>query len=158
MLCGRGVSLLYVSLRQIDDTNRDACVALSVTGAQTKLIAPNSKSLAWADTNLRCMPLGIYADGEMVGFAMYEPRGNNVFSVHRFMIDNRHQHKGIGLQAMQLVMERISSLGGKTIYLSFRPENVAAKRLYEKLGFDFHKEEPDGELVYCFGSVRDFAT
>ena len=104
------------------------------------------------------MPLGIYADGEMVGFAMYEPRGNNVFSVHRFMIDNRHQRKGIGLRAMQLVMERISSLGGKTIYLSFRPENVAAKRLYEKLGLDFHEEEPDGELIYRFGSVRGFAT
>ena len=95
---------MYVSLRPIDDTNRDACVVLSVTEAQTKLIAPNSKSLAWADTNPRCVPLGIYADGEMVGFAMYEPRGNNVFSVHRFMIDNRHQRKGIGLQAPSVLI------------------------------------------------------
>jgi diamine N-acetyltransferase len=144
-------------LQPIDDTNRDVCVALSVTKAQTKLIAPNSKSLAGADANPRCVPLGIITDGEMVGFVMYEPRGNEVFSIHRFMIDRRHQRKGIGLQAMQLVMERISSLGGETIYLSFRPENVAAKQLYERLGFTFHEEEPDGELVYRFGSVRDFA-
>ena len=149
---------MYVLLRPIDETNRDACVALSVTETQTKMIAPNSTSMAWADTNPLCVPLGIYFDGEMVGFAMYEPRGNNVFSVHRFMIDMRHHRKGIGLRAMQLVMERISTLGGKTIYLSFRPENVAAKRLFEKLGFDFHGEEPDGELVYRFGLARDFAT
>jgi diamine N-acetyltransferase len=142
----------------IGDADRDACVALSVAETQEKLIAPNLRSLAWADTNTRCVPLGIYADGEMVGFAMYEPRGNDVFSVHRFMIDNRQQRKGIGLRAMQLVMERISSLGGKTIYLSFRPENVAAQRLYEKLGFDFHEQEPDGELVYRFGSVREVPT
>lgn len=147
-----------ISLRPIDDTNRHECVALSVTEAQDKLIAPNSKSLAWADINTRCVPLAVYADGKMVGFAMYEPRGNDVFSVHRFMIDCRHQRNGIGLNAMQLVMGTISSLGGKTIYLSFRPDNIAAKRLYEKLGFDFHEEEPDGELVYRFGSVREIAT
>ena len=33
-----------VSLRPIDDTNRDACAALTVTELQAKLIAPNSSS------------------------------------------------------------------------------------------------------------------
>lgn len=149
---------MYVSLQPIDNTNREACVALSVTEAQTQLIAPNSHSLAWADTAPQCVPMGIYRDGELVGFVMYESRGNDVFSVHRFMIDQHHQRKGIGLRAMQLVMERIWALGGKTIYLSFRPENIAAKRLYEKLDFAFHEEEPDGELISRFGSVRDFTT
>ena len=148
---------MNVSLRPIDDTNREACVALSVTEAQAKLIAPNSKSLAWADANPRCVPLGIYSDGEMVGFAMYELRGNEVCSLHRFMIDIRHQRKGTGLRATQLVLDKISSLGVKTIYLSFRPENVAAKGLYEKLGFDYQEEEPDGELIYRFGPARNIA-
>jgi diamine N-acetyltransferase len=89
---------------------------------------------------------------------MYEPRGNDVFSVHRLMIDAKHQRKGIGFRAMQLVMDQIWSSGGKTIYLSFRPENFAAKHLYEKLAFEFYEEEADGELIYRFGEVRGLAT
>ena len=100
----------------------------------------------------------IYANDDLVGFTMYEPRGNDVFSVHRFMIDKRYQRQGTGFRAMQLVMKSISSRGGKTIYLSFRSDNVCAKRLYDKLGFTFHEEEPDGELIYRFGAARAFAT
>jgi diamine N-acetyltransferase len=89
---------------------------------------------------------------------MFEPRGNDVFSVHRFMIEAGCQRQGIGLRAMQLLMEKIWTLGGKTIYLSFRPENIGAKKLYEKLGFQFHEVEPDGEIIYRFGDVREFET
>lgn len=45
-----------------------------------------------------------------------------------------------------------------TIYLSIRPQNAAAKGLYEKLGFEFHEEETGGELLYRFGPVRDVDT
>lgn len=100
-----------VTLRPIDAENRASCLALSVSEEQTGLIASNAKSLEWVDRNPKCVPVGIYVDDEMVGFAMYEPRGNDVFSVHRFMVDQRHQRKGIGLQAMWLVMEQIVSLG-----------------------------------------------
>ena len=51
----------------------------------------------------------------MVGFAMYEPRGNGVFSVHRLMIDAAHQNQGIGSWSMRLVMDTIVGLGGETI-------------------------------------------
>jgi diamine N-acetyltransferase len=147
-----------VSLRSIDETNRPKCIALHVTQAQEKLIAPNWKSLEWADANSRCVPLAIFADDELVGFAMFEPRGNDVFSVHRFMIDASHQRQGIGSRAMQLLMEKIWALGGKTIYLSFRPENIGAKSLYEKLGFRLHEVESNGEIIYRFGDIRQFNT
>ena len=137
-----------ISIQRIKDGDRDSCIALSVTEEQSNLISPNLSSLEEADENPQCVPLGIYADGEMVGFVMYEPRGNDIFSIHRFMIDARHQRKGIGYRAMQLVIDLIKSQRSKTIYLSFRPENYAAKCLYEKLGFVFHEKETDGELVY----------
>ena len=94
----------------------------------------------------------------MVGFAMYEPRGNGVFSVHRLMIDAAHQNQGIGSWSMRLVMDTIVGLGGETIYLSFQPKNIEAKRLFEKFGFVFHEREPDGEVVYRFGPARDIET
>jgi diamine N-acetyltransferase len=146
---------LHVELRPIDAANRDACLALSVSEAQAGLIAANARSLAWADANPACVPLGVYADGTIVGFALFEPRGNEVFSIHRFMIDERYQRRGIGVRAMQVLMDRIAGLGGKTLYLSFRPENTTAKRFYELLGFEYHATEPDGELIYRWGKLRE---
>lgn len=86
---------------------------------------------------------------------MYEPRGSTVFSLHRFMIDAVHQRQGLGLAAMRLIMQRMFAQGAETIYLSFRPENEGARALYEKLGYVFHMEEPDGEVVYRHGPARD---
>ena len=137
-----------ISLRPIDDTNRDACAALTVTEPQAKLIASNSRSLKWASASPQCVPLGIYADGMLVGFAMYEPRGNAVFSAHRFMIDATHQRNGVGRRAMQLLVGSIWQLGGNMVYLSFRPENRGARLFFEQMGFVFHENEPDGEVVY----------
>lgn len=125
---------------------------------QSPLIAPNSNSLAWADLNPRCDPMGVYRDDQMIGFAMCEPRGNKVFSVHRLMIDQSFQRQGAGLLAMQLVMDKIFSPGAVTIYLGFRPENAAAKGLFEKLDYVFHIEEPDGEIVSRYGPERDIST
>jgi len=146
-----------VSLRPIDETNEEVCATLRVTEEQAGLIAPNAKSLEWAKTNPNCVPLAVYADDVMVGFVMYEPRGNGIFSIHRCMIDAKNQRQGFGRRAMELTIERIRQLGGITIYLSFRPENNAARRLYESLGFVKHEIEPDGEIVYRLGPVHDIA-
>jgi diamine N-acetyltransferase len=144
-----------VSLRPIDKTNEDVCAALRVTEDQTGLIAPNTKSLEWAKDNPNCVPLAVYADDVMIGFVMYEPRGNGVFSIHRCMIDAKYQRQGFGRRAMELTIEQIRELGGITIYLSFRPENNAARSLYEGLGFVQHAIEPDGETVYRLGPARE---
>lgn len=146
---------MKLTLCDIVESNREECLGLAVLPSQRSLVAPNSNSLAWAAASPSCVPLGILLDGSMVGFAMFEPRGPTVFSLHRFMIDAAHQQKGLGLASMRLVMGRMVDLGAKTIYLSFRPENHAAKALYEKLEFAFHVEEPDGEVVYRYGPPGD---
>lgn len=109
-----------ISLRPIDSANEAACAALRVSKAQEHLIASNAQSLLWAKKNDQCVPLGIYDGAVMVGFAMYESRGNRLFSLHQFMIDVHYQQRGFGRQAMKLLVEQIQQLGGKTIYLSFR--------------------------------------
>ena len=52
---------------------------------------------------------------------------------------------------MQLLIERLRSLGCITIYLSFRPENDAARSLFASLGFAEHEVESDGEVVFRLG-------
>lgn len=94
----------------------------------------------------------------MVEFAMFEARGATVFSLHRIMIEASHQGEGVGAAAMKLLFDRTSNLGAETIYLGFRPENATAKALFEKLGFVFHIEEPDGEIVYRLGAPKELGT
>jgi diamine N-acetyltransferase len=96
----------------------------------------NSKSLEWAQRNSAIVPQVIYEGETIVGFVMYEHRGNRVFSVHRLMVDEKSQRRGIGRRAMELVIEEIHRLEGVTIYSSTRPENDAAQKLLARLGFE----------------------
>ncbi len=145
-----------ISLQNIDDTNRPICLALGVGEDQTSLVASNSKSLEWARKNPANVPRAICEDETVVGFVMYEPRGDEVFSVHRLMVDRQWQGRGIGRRAMELVIEEIHRLGGITIYSSTRPENEIMRHLFVKLGFEQHEVEPDGEVVYRHGPPREF--
>jgi len=145
-----------IYLRNIDETNQEACIALRVREDQTPLVASNSRSLDWARRNPAIVPQVIYEGETVVGFLMYEPRGNGVFSVHRLMIDAQWQRRGIGRRAMELVIEEIRRLGGATIYSSTRPENEAAQYLLAEFGFEKHEVESDGEVVYRHGPPREF--
>jgi diamine N-acetyltransferase len=145
-----------IYLQNIDETNQEACVALRVHEDQVSLVASNSKSLEWARRNPAMVPQVICEGETVVGFLMYEPRGNRVFSVHRLMVDAQWQRRGIARRAMELVIEEIRRLDGVTIYSSTRPENEAAQCLLVDLGFEKHEVEPDGEVVYRHGPPRKF--
>ena len=140
-----------VALAPIDDSNKTACIALSVHTEQLPFVATNERSLAQASDNSKMNPLAILADGQMVGFAMWEARSPKIVSIHRVMIDRCYQRQGYARTAMQNLITQISHLGYATVYLSFKPENLAARHLYEGLGFVFQEKEADGELLYRRG-------
>jgi diamine N-acetyltransferase len=63
------------------------------------------------------------------------------------MIDQNHQEKGYGKQAIQLVINdiwKIKEDHHQTITLSYEPSNEHAKRIYEKMGF----VEIDGLILH----------
>lgn len=148
---------MNISFEPVDQHNHEACVALEVEPHQRRLIASNRRSLEQAATSRAAVPLLVLRDDEPVGFLMYEPRGDATVSLHRFMIDRRYQRQGIALRAMERLLERFRSEGFLTVYLSFRPENDAARSLYDRLGFVEHEIEPDGEVVYRLGPSRQIA-
>ena len=86
----------------------------------------------------------ILADGEAAGlafFGLWAERGN-VPLLCRYMIDVDRQGRGLGAQALPLVLEEMYSLyGRREICLTVEPENVRAIRLYERFGF-----RPTGEF------------
>ena len=93
----------------------------------------------------------ICADGRPVGFAffgLWEERGN-VPLLCRYMIDVDRQGRGLGAQALPLVVEEMYALyGTKDIYLTVEPGNTRAVRLYEGYGFRPTGEFDCTEAVY----------
>ena len=75
----------------------------------------------------------------MVGFALYGlDEVDNEYWIYRMMIDQKHQGKGYGKEAIKLVIDDVRTLKEDrhhTITLSYEPTNEHAKRVYEKMGF-----------------------
>jgi len=146
---------MQVSVEPVGPHNVQPCLRLEVAPEQRGLVASNERSLAQAAANADCVPLAVICNGQMAGFLMVEPRGKKVASIHRLMVDRGYQRRGIGRAAMRIVIERLQAEGYETIYLSFRPENAAARRLFDSLGFEEHEIEPDGEVVYRLGPAAN---
>ncbi len=93
----------------------------------------------------------VCSDGKPVGFAffgLWEERGN-VPLLCRYMIDVDCQGRGLGAQALPLVLGEMYTLyGPREIYLTVEPENVRAVRLYERFGFRPTGEFDCTEAVY----------
>ena len=135
---------MHISLRPVDDTNREAVLALSVREDQP-FVAPNDYSLKEADeTNAEhpgvARPFAIYADEQLVGFTMFafapEARDpDDRYWLWRFMIDRNEQGKGYGQAALREIIRYFKDNGADRLYLSTEPENERGLHIYHKAGF-----------------------
>ena len=74
----------------------------------------------------------------------------NNYTLWRLMIDENHQKKGYGKEAVRLALEFIRTWPcGKAEYcvLSYEPENSAAKKLYASFSFEETGEIAGGEAI-----------
>ena len=141
---GRGA---FVSLREIDDDNVRAVIDLNVADAQRAFVAPNAVSLAQAYATTMVWPRAVYADDAAVGFAMLsDDHERPRYYLWRFMIDRRHQGKGFGRAAMELVEEYVRSRpGGDRLFLSYVPAQGGPEGFYRSLGYEDTGREKGGE-------------
>lgn len=141
-------------------------VQLKVTPEQDErdFVASNSCSVIEAfaarEDGFTALPFGLYENGEAVGFLMIgygslgdedepEAAANN-YCIWRLMIDGRYQGRGLGAKAVEAALDYIRTWPcGKAEYcwLSFEPENTAAEKLYEKMGFRKNGEMDGDEAV-----------
>ena len=155
-----------IRLEKIDVKNVWDILELKVAESQKSFVASNSESIIDAyttvGTDCTAFPFGIYDDEEPVGFLMLgynvaamemicgeEPLDvvKNNYLLWRLMIDEKHQKKGYGREAMKLALEFVKTWPcGKAEYwvTSYEPENEVAKRLYESFGF-VENGEMDGD-------------
>ena len=128
---------MRVMIREISETNFVEAMRLEVTQEQKGFVATNAASIAQSKfhTFLECC--GIYADDVMVGFCAFgkNPDDGTAWIV-RLMVAAQFQGKGYGKSGLCALIEHVQQAYGCTsIYLDVGPDNVAARRLYEGVGF-----------------------
>ncbi len=134
-------------LKMITKDNWLKAIALKVREDQVIFVASNAVSLAQLNFLENFHAKGIYYGEEMVGFTLFGiDEDDHEYWIYRMMIDEKHQGKGYGKEAVKLVIEDIKNMKEdrhQTITLSYEPTNVHAKRVYEKMGFN----EIEGLLI-----------
>ena len=144
-----------VTLREITAETVRAVMTLSVTEYQSRFVAPNAWSLGQALFSREAWYRAIYLAEEPVGFVMLADQSlldpmpeNPEVEVWRFMIDVRHQHKGIGRAAMLQVIAHVRSKGiFQKLAISYVPGEGSPEPLYLSLGFKPTGEIAEGEVV-----------
>ena len=143
-----------VTLREITEHTVVAIVKLSVAESQQRFVAPNAVSLAQALFSKEAWYRAIYIGDEPVGFVMvYDeslrtppPEAPGV-GVWRFMVDERHQARGIGRRALALVIDHVRAKGVfASLELSYVPGPGCAEPFYRAMGFR-HTGRMDGDEV-----------
>jgi len=160
-----------MELIKIDLSNVWTITKLKVKENQKKFVASNSTSIIEAYATIQsgyiALPFGLFEDNQYVGFVMlgYGTNGdeddlkiaNNNYLIWRFMIDERFQGLGYGKKAMECVMRYIKTFpcgDAEVCWLSYEPENVDAKALYAKFGFE-ESGEMCGDEIVAVCSIKD---
>src|SRR3954452_24676914 len=149
-----------VSLRTIDDENRNAVVALAVTPDQDHFVAGVAESLDDARDTPGACPWyrAIYRDQTPVGFVMIS---DNVpperteymgpYFLWRLLIDSAWQHQGIGTAALDLVVKYVRSRPpAEILYTSVgqHPGPYSPEPFYLRYGFRATERFFDDERIF----------
>nr|WP_297526790.1 GNAT family N-acetyltransferase [uncultured Roseateles sp.] len=143
-----------VSLVPVTREIFDSVACLEVHEHQRDFLASNAYSIAEASFNDALRPRAILAGSEPVGFVMYvvpEPGDEEPgsYGIWRFMIAGADQGKGYGRAALDVVLREISlHADASKVFISCKPANETAKRLYAAFGFEeIGLEAGTGEMV-----------
>ena len=138
-----------VTLREINDENREAVLALRVNPSQEAFVTGVADSIDEAAATPHASPWhrAIYAGDRPVGFVMLSwnvtpaPGIRGPWYLWRLLIDERHQHRGYGRATLERVVELITAEGATELFTSYQPGEGEPGPFYAGFGF-----RPTGEL------------
>jgi histidinol dehydrogenase len=139
-------------VRPVTDANVDDLIKLRTTQEQERFVASVPKSISQASVRPAGRPLGLYANGQAVGFLLlWDARRDPDLSertdqlyIWRLMIDERHQGQGHGQAAMRWLIDEARRMGVASVGLSHVPENPVGA-FYERFGFRYTGKVNEGE-------------
>lgn len=144
-----------ITLQPITENNLFIAAALKVHPEQQKFVSTASMILAraYACRYKRAVCWGIYEEKTMVGLAMLHDMIEEPACYHlcQFLIDEKHQGKGYGREALRLVLSECRKEGKFThVEVCVKKENKVAISLYEKAGFrDCGYTDPNAPDSLC---------
>jgi diamine N-acetyltransferase len=144
-----------VTLREITDDNREAVARLRVAPEQEQFVAGVTRSIAEAAATPEARPWyrAIYAGDEPVGFVMLSwdvtpaPGILGPWFLWRLLIDEHHQGRGYGREALTRIVEVVRAAGATELLTSYVPGDGEPWPFYERFGFEPTGEIEDGEIV-----------
>lgn len=134
-----------ILLKKVTKENWHECACLEVFKEQEGIVAPNWDSiivgLLWDNWSAK----SIYEDDTLIGFMVYGVEEDTERTMLlRYMIDKKYQGKGLGKKAVLKLLELIRiEYGNIKFYTTVAPENTAAEKLYESVGF-----KKNGEIMW----------
>jgi diamine N-acetyltransferase len=133
-----------VALREITDSNLGAVLALRVAPAQERFVGTVAGALEDARETPEAKPWyrAVYADDDPVGFVMLSwdvtpdpPVIIGPWFLWKILIDERHQGRGYGREALQLVADMVGANGAAELLTSCVPGDDGPEPFYRRLGF-----------------------
>ena len=137
---------IMIRLAAIDETNRSACLDLTLDPDQEHFVPSVASSLELASRYPEAQPLAILRDLEgVIGFAMIGiDSQTGLWKIYRLLIDRRCQGEGAGTIALALLLRLVHDRHqAEEILVSYQPENTVARGLYAKFGFFETITSPD---------------
>ena len=148
---------MKVTLREINEENLQAVVALRTTPAQERFVSTVAYSLQEAERHPNEHPWlrAVYAGEQPVGFVMVAwdfvpepPHTDGPFFLWKLLIDQEHQGRGYGKQAVEQVIDLIRADGGTELITSCVEGEGNPFAFYTKLGFVPRGDlDPEGEIM-----------
>ena len=148
---------MNVQLKVVTRENWEDALKLQVRENQIKFVPAVAVSLAKVyikpdGENVEYIPFAIYDGDLIVGFIMHAfvRETSNMYWINGFIIDQKQQGNGYGKAALQEIINLIKNRFKqcKEIRLTVHKDNIFAKKLYERYGFQPLGQEYDGEQVY----------
>ncbi len=140
---------LEITLQEINEDTLWSVIDLDVTDEQKKYVASNAISIAEAHFSDFAWFRAIYAGEQAVGFVLlFIDEKEDEYDLWRMMIDKNYQGKGYGGQALQQIIEYVSTFSGaEELTLSYLPGEGDPGPFFQKFGFEDSDEWIDDEKL-----------
>lgn len=138
-----------VTLRPVDDDNWRAVADVAPLDSQrTYVPALAARYLLLSMRDNVWKSLAVYADDLVVGHVMWGVDDDGSHWIGGMLIDGTEQGKGLGRAAIRTIIDWLAVQEDcSAIRLTYHPDNAAARRLYESVGFVPTGDVDDGEVV-----------